>query len=108
MICSSSFSNEQHEMRKQIFNYLIFRVIGVICGNKHPASRKQFAAKAAPTHTCKFLCVLCASARKQVVNPSTVRSSLNDYICINRLLKPAAIHNRCYPVMQAGTAKIIC
>jgi hypothetical protein len=59
-------------MRKNIFNYLIFRVIGVICGNKHPARRKQFAAKACAERSQRVAstdnrnpCVLCASARKQ-------------------------------------------
>jgi hypothetical protein len=55
IVCRSGFSREQREMRKQIFNYFIFRVIGVIYGNKHPAIRKQFAAKAAPTHLCEIV-----------------------------------------------------
>ena len=28
--------------------------------------RLKFATKAAPTNTCKFLCVLCASARVKI------------------------------------------
>jgi hypothetical protein len=37
------------------------------CRSDFSREHRQFATKVAPTNTCKALCVLCASARKQDV-----------------------------------------
>ena len=39
-----------------------FAEVSFVCRSGFSREHRQFAAKAAPTNTCKFLCELCASA----------------------------------------------